>query len=101
VDAIVANVPCVPAAVFEAAADAADHAYVGQGEDGLGLQRSLMRQALKVLRPGGSLVLQMAPDQWTALSSEAETLGYQPSEQFRSDIVVIGLLTRLVESANR
>jgi release factor glutamine methyltransferase len=97
VDLIVANMPCVPATIFEGAADALDHAYVGGGDDGLGLLRALMHQAVDVLRPGGSLVVQMSPAQWAGFSAEAAALGYQPEERSRRDFVVIGQLRRPVD----
>lgn len=92
VDVIVANVPCVPSATFQGAADAPRHAYVGSGDDGLGLQRILLEQARSVLRPGGSLVLQMAPAQWRAFSAHAATMGYESDEHAADKTVVVGVL---------
>ena len=91
VDAVVANVPCVPESTFEAAADAPAVAYVGSGADGLGLHRRLAAQALRVLKPGGHLLLQLAPGQWTLLATDLLLLGYAVEEARGDDVVVIGV----------
>jgi release factor glutamine methyltransferase len=72
------NLPSMRAGSFEAQSDAAAAAYVGEGDDGLGLHRTLARQARDVLAPGGHLVLQMAGWQWERFVPELETLGYEP-----------------------
>lgn len=76
VSVITGNVPCVVASDFSGADDAGRHAYVGGGADGLDLQRAVADQAAQLLRPGGWLVLQLAPAQWAAFQPELEQRGY-------------------------
>lgn len=90
VDVVVGNVPCVPESSFEAAADAPAVAYVGSGADGLGLQRRLASQALEVLRPGGHLLLQLAPDQWTVLATDLARMGYAIEDAQGDEVAVVG-----------
>jgi release factor glutamine methyltransferase len=52
-------------------------AIEGSGSDGLDLLRTLARDALGFLAPGGRLVLQLGADQWPTFSGELEGLGYR------------------------
>ena len=89
VDVVVANVPCVPAGDFEGAADAPSGAYVGEGPDGLGLQRRLAEQALLYLRPGGWLMVQLQPAQWPTYRRVVDDLGYEVDGAYGDGVAVI------------
>lgn len=91
VSAVVANVPCVPPGAFEGAADASREAYVGADADGLGLQRRLAEQARDVLRPGGSLLVQLVPSQWPAYRASLAQLGYEPEDAQGDELAVVGV----------
>ena len=73
---VVANVPCVPASAFAGGSDAPVAAYLGEDPDGLGLQRRLAADARAVLRPGGWLAVQLAPDQAAAYARALGELGF-------------------------
>jgi methylase of polypeptide subunit release factors len=91
VDAIAANVPYVPAELWGKGWTSSRGAVVGSDEDGLGLYRSLMRQARGFLRPGGRIVFQVGRDQWRGLGQELLDLGYELGEEVagrRGDVVV-------------
>lgn len=82
---IVGNVPYLPART----ADAADQIFpsgtaVGAGADGLGLVRELALSARTFLRPGASLILQLAEFQWVGFESELHGLGYARVELSRA-----------------
>ncbi len=47
------------------------------GRRGLELQEALLRQALRVLRPGGLILLELAPFQAARLREKARSLGYR------------------------
>lgn len=90
VDVVIANLPYVRQERAKMGRDALG-AVVGQGDDGLGLQRRLVRQAPRFLRPGGRLVLQLAVEQWPGFSQELFSLGYRPGEivtETATDMVV-------------
>ena len=74
---IVANLPYVPSRVWGAKGRFVRESVRGLDEDGLGLYRTLARQALPFLRPGGRLVLEMGPYQLEAFRSDATSLGYE------------------------
>jgi release factor glutamine methyltransferase len=90
VSVVTANIPCVPSAEFSGAGDAPASAYVGAGPDGLGLQRRLADQARSALRPGGHLVLQLAPSQWAGFAGELAGLGYEPGGADGEGVAVVG-----------
>lgn len=102
VTAVVSNIPFVPGEQWEPAWGSVE-AVVGPGPDGLGLVRELARQAVRYLRPGGWLVLQLGPEQWELLSVELSSLGYRPGGAWRqetegvdgrADVVVWAEITR-------
>ena len=77
VDLIVANVPYLPPDRWKEASRAfPEGTAIGPDPDGLGLVRQLLRRATRFLRPGGSLVIQLADFQWPAISLHAARLGY-------------------------
>ena len=83
---IVANVPYLPPdRLAEASRAFPDGTAIGTEADGLGLVRQLLRGARTLLRPGGSLVLQVADFQWPALAMEAASLGYAAPRRASSD----------------
>ncbi len=90
VSVVVANVPCIPPDSFEGASDAPEQAYVGTGPDGLDLHRRLAEQARDALRPGGWLLVQLAPLQWEVYRQSLEALGYQALGARGGDVAVIG-----------
>ena len=90
VSIVTANIPCVPSADFSGASDAPASAYVGAEPDGLGLQRRLAEDARAVLRPGGHLLLQLAPAQWERFAGELADLGYEPGDAVGDDTAVAG-----------
>jgi release factor glutamine methyltransferase len=89
VDLVGANVPCLPPGSFAGAADAPNEAYVGSDPDGLGLQRRLAEQARRVLKPGGWLLVQLAPSQWPAYAEVVNGLGYRTEAPRADEIAVI------------
>ena len=78
VDLLFANLPSIRPTDFEPNADAPDAAYVGAGEDGLGLHRALVADGRRWLAPGGALLLQMAGWQWERFATDLIDLGYVP-----------------------
>ena len=91
VHAIAANVPYVPAAVWGKGWTSSRGTVVGTEDDGLGLYRSLMREARVFLRPGGRIVFQVGRDQWRGFGKELLDLGYDLGEEVaggRGDVVV-------------
>jgi methylase of polypeptide subunit release factors len=91
VDAIAANVPYVPAALWGEGWTSSRGTVVGSEDDGLGLYRSLMREARGFLRPGGRIVFQVGRDQWRRFGKELLGLGYDLGEEVaggRGDVVV-------------
>jgi release factor glutamine methyltransferase len=98
VDIVVANVPCVPADSFGGATDAPAEAYVGQEQDGMGLQRALAAAARGVLRPGAHLLVQLAPAQWPAYATQLQDMGYAIEEVCGDDVVVVGCARLLEET---
>ncbi len=78
VDVITANVPYVPSHVFGEDFLDREGAVLGQGDDGLGLQRELLRQSIMFLAPQGRLVVQMSIDQWELFAPEMASWGFAP-----------------------
>ena len=89
VSVVTANVPCVPPDSFAGALDAPAQAYVGVGSDGLGLQRALAAEARAVLRPGGWLLVQLAPSQWPAYRETLRDLGYDAPAADGGSVAVV------------
>jgi release factor glutamine methyltransferase len=90
VNVIAANVPYVPPALWGEGWISRAGTVVGSGDDGLGLYRSLVRQARAFLEPGGVIVFQLGGDQWPTFRQELETIGFrtaEPLEVSRGDIV--------------
>jgi release factor glutamine methyltransferase len=91
VDAIAANVPYVPPALWGEGWTSSRGTVVGSEDDGLGLYRTLIRDARGFLRPGARIVLQIGRDQWRDLGEELRELGYEPGSELaggRGDVVV-------------
>ena len=91
VDAIAANVPYVPPALWGEGWTSSRGTVVGSEDDGLGLYRKLMRQARHFLVPGGRIAFQLGRDQWSSFSAEILDLGYEPGDIVagsRGDVVV-------------
>jgi len=72
---VLGNVPYVPKAAHSRDDWPVGTAY-GEGDDGLGLVRQFAAQARDVLRPGGTLVFQLAGGQWQSFAAELIALGY-------------------------
>jgi len=76
---ICANIPYVPPwRASDPGYAAPRHAVAGEGPDGLGLLRRLAREARPILAPGGTLVLQLADEQWDGFAEDLTALGYRP-----------------------
>jgi methylase of polypeptide subunit release factors len=75
---VIANLPFYPADDYAAIGSVPRDTIQGPGADGLGLLRQLARDAIPLLRPRGSLLLQMFAWQWEVLSAELRELGYDP-----------------------
>jgi release factor glutamine methyltransferase len=91
VDAIAANVPYVPAELWGRGWTSSRGTVVGSDDDGLGLYRSLVREAPAFLRPGGRIVFQVGRDQWRGFGNELVDLGYDLGKEVaggRGDVVV-------------
>jgi methylase of polypeptide subunit release factors len=78
VDVITANVPYVPQHAFGDAYRDRDRAVLGQGVDGLDLQRELIRTSTFFLAPKGRLIVQSSIDQWELLATEMAGWGFAP-----------------------
>lgn len=91
VNAIAANVPYVPPALWGEGWTSSRGTVIGAGEDGLDLYRSLLRQARTFLEPGGRIAFQVGRDQWSFFADEILDLGYEPGDIVagsRGDVVV-------------
>jgi release factor glutamine methyltransferase len=100
---IVANLPYVPSEVWAAKGRFVRQTIRGQGDDGLGLYRRLVRQALSFLQPGGYLVLEMGPYQVDAFRSDVTPLGYsieRVEPEILGAVVVIARLEDVAPSGN-
>ena len=97
---IVANLPYVPSRVWGAKGRFVRESVRGADEDGLGLYRTLARQALPFLRRGGRLVLEMGPYQVEAFRSEATSLGYA-IEDVQSEILGAVVVTARLGDPDR
>jgi release factor glutamine methyltransferase len=95
VSVIMSNAPYVPS-VTAAKADwnAPLWTVEGSGADGLDLLRTISRDAMGFLEPGGWLVIQIAGYQWDGFADELLALGYQPEEPERR-----GLRSALIGAA--
>jgi methylase of polypeptide subunit release factors len=78
VDVITGNVPYVPQHAFGDAYRDRDRAVLGQGVDGLDLQRELIRTSTFFLAPKGRLIVQSSIDQWELLATEMAGWGFAP-----------------------
>jgi release factor glutamine methyltransferase len=90
VDLIIANLPYFPARDYAAIGSLPRETIQGGGDDGLDLIRSLARDAVRFLRPGGGLLLQMFTWQWEAFAVELAALGYRPGSPRISGAFAIG-----------
>lgn len=77
---LVANLPFYPARRFAGIGSVARSAIQGSDDDGLGLYRALLPAAARIVRPGGTLILQMFPEQWEVLGEQLRAAGFQPIE---------------------
>jgi methylase of polypeptide subunit release factors len=78
VSAISANMPYVPPALWGGGWTSRRGTVVGEGDDGLGLYRRVVRQAQAFLEPGGRLTLQIGREQWEeTFRRELEALGFR------------------------
>ena len=78
VDVITGNVPYVPQHAFGEDYRDRDGAVLGQGVDGLDLQRELVRASTMFLAPKGRLIVQTSIDQWELLAAEMAGWGFAP-----------------------
>jgi release factor glutamine methyltransferase len=78
VDVITGNVPYVPQHAFGDEYRDRDGAVLGQGSDGLDLQRELVRTSTMFLAPKGRLIVQSSIDQWELLATEMAGWGFAP-----------------------
>jgi methylase of polypeptide subunit release factors len=78
VQVIAANVPYVPAHAFGEVYRDRDGAVLGQGVEGLDLQRELVRTSSIFLAPKGRLIMQTSIDQWELLAAEMAGWGFAP-----------------------
>jgi methylase of polypeptide subunit release factors len=93
---ILANVPYMPPRMTEAARSTfPEGTAIGLEEDGLGLPRQLAAKARDYLRPGGSLLFQLAGFQWEDFAQELQTLGYDAPqlESGEQNAPIIGCAT--------
>jgi release factor glutamine methyltransferase len=78
VDVITGNVPYVPVHAFGEDYRDRDGAVLGQGDDGLNLQRELVRTSTVFLALNGRLIVQSSIDQWELLAEEMAGWGFAP-----------------------
>jgi methylase of polypeptide subunit release factors len=78
VQVITGNVPYVPQHAFGEDYRDPDGAVLGQGIDGLDLQRELVRTSTIFLAPKGRLIVQTSIDQWELLAEEMAGWGFAP-----------------------
>jgi release factor glutamine methyltransferase len=96
VDAVLTNVPYAPRSYRQASWDDMPGTVEGEGDDGLGLPRSLADGARRFLSDGGWLVAQVATEQVEAFGSELGTLGYVDFDRVAiraGDAVVVARLS--------
>jgi len=96
VDAVLTNVPYAPRAYRQVSWDDMPGTVEGEGEDGLGLPRSLAVGARRLLSDGGWLVAQIATEQVEAFGTELGTLGYGDYERVAvraGDAIVVARLS--------
>ncbi len=90
VDVLLANLPFYPSEDYAAIGAVPRDTIEGEGEDGLGLVRTLAREARMLLKPGGTLVLQMFDWQWERFGVELAALGYDAESPKLSGPFAIG-----------
>ncbi|HEX2044495.1 MAG TPA: hypothetical protein VHF23_02570, partial [Gaiellaceae bacterium] len=73
---VLTNAPYAPPAYRRASWDDMPGTVEGEGDDGLGLQRRLLVDARRVLRPGGWLAAQIAAEQTEAFRAALDAGGY-------------------------
>jgi release factor glutamine methyltransferase len=86
-----ANVPYVPLEQWQDGWRGRESQVVGPDPDGLGLYRSLARQARRFLAPDGRMIIQLQSHQWEGFAEELRSLGYRPGEvllRWGSDMTV-------------
>lgn len=81
IDVVAAVLPYLPRSVAATSGDLAPAVTLdGRSDDGLGLVVELAHSALRHLRPGGWLVVQVAESQWDQFVGELDRAGYGTSE---------------------
>jgi methylase of polypeptide subunit release factors len=75
-----ANVPYVPLEQWQDGWRGRESQVVGPDPDGLGLYRSLARQARGFLTADGRMIIQLQTHQWEDFAEELRSLGYRPGE---------------------
>jgi len=73
-----ANVPYVPLEQWQDGWRGRESQVVGPDPDGLGLYRSLARQARRFLTADGRMIIQLQSHQWEGFAEELRSLGYRP-----------------------
>ncbi len=99
VDLVVGNIPHVPAADFERAADTGAEGYVGGDQDGLGLYRRLLSEAPPVLARDGAICLQLRSDQVDPLLGFAAAHSWHATSVERGDVASVLTLIRAGRSS--
>ncbi|HEX4932761.1 MAG TPA: methyltransferase domain-containing protein, partial [Gemmatimonadaceae bacterium] len=94
VELLIANLPFYPAQGYAAIGSVPRATIQGGGDDGLDLVRTLARDARRLMRPGGRLVLQMFATQWATFTGELAELGYRPGDARPFGPFVIGVAER-------
>jgi hypothetical protein len=80
VDVLVANLPYYPSASYVPLGAIERSAIQGTDADGLGLYRAMGPDAARLVRPGGSLVLQMFDEQRDVLADDLRRQGFEPGD---------------------
>jgi release factor glutamine methyltransferase len=80
VTTMLANLPYYPAKEYVSVGAVPRATIEGTDDDGLGLIRMLLVEAIQWLRPGGRLYLQMFNWQWEKMQAELVSAGYKPGK---------------------
>jgi release factor glutamine methyltransferase len=91
VKVMTANVPYVPLEQWQDGWRGRESQVVGPDPDGLGLYRTLAREARRFLTADGRMIIQLQSRQWESFAGELRALGYRPGEvllRWGSDMTV-------------
>jgi release factor glutamine methyltransferase len=80
VKVMTANVPYVPLEQWQDGWRGRESQVVGPSADGLGLYRTLARQARRFLTADGRMIIQLQSNQWEDFERELRSLRYRPGE---------------------